>query len=141
LRRRARFTGRDDIVFCRADGGPLGASAARERFVRAQKRAGVRVRRFHDLRHTFGSLAIGQFDVRAVKEMMGHASLTTTERYLHSKPRPGDSAKLTSIFAPAMEDVTPRRARRSPQKQQKRHLSVVDRWRKLGVLKSSDFFV
>jgi hypothetical protein len=31
--------------------------------------------------------------------MMGHSSLTTTERYLHSKPRPGDSAKLTSIFA------------------------------------------
>ncbi|HEX4307083.1 MAG TPA: site-specific integrase [Solirubrobacterales bacterium] len=99
LRRRTRFTGRDDIVFCRADGGPLGASAARERFVRAQQKAGLRVRRFHDLRHTFGSLAIREFDVRAVKEMMGHASLTTTERYLHSKPRPGDSAKLTSIFA------------------------------------------
>jgi len=59
----------------------------------------VRVRRFHDLRHTFGSLAIRRFDIRAVKEMMGHASLTTTERYLHSKPRPGDSAKLTAIFA------------------------------------------
>jgi hypothetical protein len=30
---------------------------------------------------------------------MGHASLTTTERYLHSKPRPSDAAKLTAIFA------------------------------------------
>jgi dihydrofolate reductase len=53
------------------------------------------VRRFHDLRHTFGSLAIQQFDVVAVKDMMGHSRLTTTERYLHSKPRPGDAAKLT----------------------------------------------
>jgi integrase len=98
LRRRGIFTGRDDFVFCRDDGLALGASAPRERFIRAQERAGVRVRRFHDLRHTFGSLAIRRFDLRAVKEMMGHASLTTTERYLHSKPRPEDSAKLTSIF-------------------------------------------
>jgi integrase len=116
LKRRREFTGRDDIVFCRADGGPLGASATRERFVRAQKRAGVRVRRFHDLRHTFGSLAIRQFDVRAVKETMGHASLTTTERYLHSKPRPGDSMKLTSIFAG--EKTSPRHRRAE-------HLSLV----------------
>lgn len=99
LRRRRRFTGREDFVFCQSDGRHMGDSAARERFVRAQEQAGVRVRRFHDLRHTFGSLAIRRFDIRAVKEMMGHASLTTTERYLHSKPRPGDSAKLTSIFA------------------------------------------
>ncbi len=32
--------------------------AVRNRFVRAQKKAGVKVRRFHDLRHTFGSLAV-----------------------------------------------------------------------------------
>lgn len=122
---RARFTGRDDIVFCRADGGPLGASAARERFVRAQKKAGVRVRRFHDLRHTFGSLAIRQFDVRAVKEMMGHASLTTTERYLHSKPRPGDAAKLTSIFAAEKEERASGRGGRYARRTRAAHLSVV----------------
>ena len=58
----------------------------------------VRVRRFHDLRHSFGSLAIQQFDLVAVKDMMGHSKLTTTERYLHSKPRPDDVAKLTTIF-------------------------------------------
>ena len=127
LKRRRQFTGRDDIVFCRADGGPLGASAARERFVRAQQKAGVRVRRFHDLRHTFGSLAIRQFDVRAVKEMMGHASLTTTERYLHSKPRPGDSAKLTSIFSGDDQPGAPRIARRPPRDAKARHLAVVRR--------------
>lgn len=98
LRRRRHFTGRDDFVFCRPDGGPLDGSALRRRFIRAQEKAGVRVRRFHDLRHTFGSLAIRRFDLVAVKEMMGHASLTTTERYLHSRPRPSDAAKLTAIF-------------------------------------------
>ena len=57
------------------------------------------MRRFHDLRHTFGSLAIRRFDLVAVKEMMGHASLTTTERYRHSRPRPSDAAKLTALFS------------------------------------------
>ena len=93
---RKRFTGRTDFVFCRSDGGSLDRTAIRKRFIRAQKRAGVRVRRFHDLRHSFGSLAIRQFDLVAVKNLMGHAKLSTTERYLHSKPRPDDAAKLTA---------------------------------------------
>ena len=98
LSRRQHFTGRDDFVFCRPDGGPLDRSTVRSRFVRAQKKAGVKVRRFHDLRHTFGSLAVRNFDVVTVKEMMGHSKLATTERYLHSRPRKDDAAKLTSAF-------------------------------------------
>lgn len=99
LRERPRFASHTDYVVCRPDGAPLDRSAVRSRFIRAQEQAGVRVRRFHDLRHTFGSLAIQQFDLVAVKDMMGHSKLTTTERYLHSKPRPDDVAKLTTIFA------------------------------------------
>lgn len=67
---------------------PTDRSALHSRFIRAQEQAGVRVRRFHDLRHTFGSLAIQQFDLVAVQDMMGHSKLTTTEPYPHSKPRP-----------------------------------------------------
>ncbi|HXV05596.1 MAG TPA: tyrosine-type recombinase/integrase [Solirubrobacterales bacterium] len=103
LRERDHFTGRDDYVFCRPDGGRINGAAVRDRFIRVQKKAGVRVRRFHDLRHTFGSLAIRRFDLVAVKEMMGHSQLTTTERYLHTKPRPTDAAKLTAIFAEGEE--------------------------------------
>lgn len=99
LRSRLHFLAREDHVFCRPDGGPLDRSAVRRRFVRAQEAAGLRVRRFHDLRHTFGSLAIRRFDLVAVKEMMGHSKLTTTERYLHSRPRPTDAATLTAIFS------------------------------------------
>ena len=98
LRERDHFGSREDYVFCRPDGERLDGSSVRYRFNRAQKEAQVRVRRFHDLRHTFGSLAIRRFDLVAVKEMMGHSALTTTERYLHSKPRPSDAAKLTAIF-------------------------------------------
>lgn len=98
LRERPSFKARTDYVFCRPDGGPLDRSAVRSRFICAQEKAGVQVRRFHDLRHSFGSLAIQKFDLVAVKDMMGHSKLTTTERYLHSKPRPDDVAKLTTIF-------------------------------------------
>jgi integrase len=99
LSRRGRFVERTDFVFCRPDGGPLDRTAVRKRFRRAQEEAGIRPRRFHDLRHTFGSLAIRSFDPVAVQAMMGHARLTTTERYLHSKPRTGDAARLSEAFA------------------------------------------
>ena len=110
LRGRRHFLGREDYVFCRPDGGPLDRSAVRTRFVRAQEAAGLRVRRFHDLRHTFGSLAIRRFDLVAVKEMMGHSKLTTTERYLHSRPKPSDAAKLSEIFAEEQGEDEGRRA-------------------------------
>jgi integrase len=104
LRGRGRFTAREDFVFCRPDGGNVDRSAARRRFVGAQKAAGLRVRRFHDLRHTFGSLAIRKFDLVAVQSMMGHSKITTTQRYLHSKPRADDVAKLSSLFEEADGD-------------------------------------
>lgn len=99
LLERDNFKSRDDFVFCGPAGGRLDGSAVRARFIRAQKKAQLRVRRFHDLRHTFGTLAIRRFDLVSVKEMMGHAQLSTTERYLHSKPRPSDAAKLTALFS------------------------------------------
>ena len=64
-----------------------------------QEATDVMVRRFHDLRHTFGSRAVLKFDIVTVKEMMGHAKVTTTERYLHSKARKSDGEKLTAAFA------------------------------------------
>lgn len=66
-RERPRFTSHTDHVFCRPDGAPLDRSGVRSRFIRVQEQAGVRVRRFHDLRHTFGSLAIQQFDLDTVR--------------------------------------------------------------------------
>jgi integrase len=98
LRERGVFTAREDFVFCRPDGGNVDRTAARKRFVAALQAAGLRVRRFHDLRHTFGSLAIRKFDLVAVQAMMGHSKITTTQRYLHSKPRADDVAKLSAIF-------------------------------------------
>ena len=99
LSRRERFTGRDDLVFCSAVGAYLDPSALRRRYRHAQKAAELRPLRFHDLRHSFGSLVIREFDPVSVKDFMGHAKITTTERYLHSRSRRTDTARLTKAFA------------------------------------------
>jgi integrase len=98
LAERERFTGRDDLAFCSAVGGYLDSSALRRRYRRAQAAAGLRPLRFHDLRHSFGSLVIREFDPASVKAFMGHAKITTTERYLHARSRRTDAARLTRAF-------------------------------------------
>ena len=68
--------------------------ALRRRFYAALKRAGLRRIRFHDLRHHFGSLAITVLDPYAVQSYMGHQHYSTTQRYLHHKPRREDALRL-----------------------------------------------
>jgi integrase len=97
---RERFTSRDDLVFCNAYGRPLEASALRRRYRHAQKAAGVRPLRFHDLRHTFGSLlAMRGVDVVTIQKAMGHSALATTSRYLHARPVSEQAQAFTRAFA------------------------------------------
>jgi integrase len=49
--------------------------------------------RVHDLRHAHASwLLAGGADLQVVKERLGHGSITTTERYLHTLPDTDDTA-------------------------------------------------
>ena len=51
---------------------------------RARKKAGLRQISWHNLRHTFCShMAMCGVPVRAIQELAGHASITTTMRCMH----------------------------------------------------------
>lgn len=53
-------------------------------FTTACRRAIITGLRFHDLRHTFASrLVEGGVDIITIKELLGHSSVTITERYTH----------------------------------------------------------
>ena len=59
----------------------------------ARDTAGLTGLRVHDLRHAHASwLLAGGADLQVVKERLGHASIVTTERYLHSLPTPDETA-------------------------------------------------
>lgn len=77
------------------------------RYRRTQAAAAVRPLRFHDLRHTFGSLlAMCGVDVVTIQKAMGHSVLATTSRYLHARPASEQAQAFTAAFAAgAAEDV------------------------------------
>lgn len=100
LSRRSDFTSPDDYVFASRFGRRLDASALRRRFERARAAAGLGPLRFHDLRHTYGSLLVaGGIDLASVKAAMGHARISTTERYLHARPASVLADRFTAAFA------------------------------------------
>jgi len=57
----------------------------RRSFENACRRAGISGFTFHDLRHTFASRLVRKgVDLITVKDLLGHYSVKTTERYTHS---------------------------------------------------------
>ncbi len=87
LSRRQRFTGDDDLVFPSVVGAPFDDSHLRRRFTDALLRAGLQRIRFHDLRHSFGTLAVQAFPLSDVQAYMGHADVQTTMIYVHFVPK------------------------------------------------------
>jgi integrase len=87
LSRRADFTGADERVFCNPLGRTLDGSALRRRYKRAQAVAGLRSLRWHDLRHTYGSLlAAAGVDLVTIQAAMGHGALATTGSWVPNQP-------------------------------------------------------
>ncbi len=101
LSQREHFTGPDDRVFCSPTGGPVDDSELRDAFYAALVAAGLGHLRekpdpivFHDLRHTFGTLAVRVWPLPEVRGYMGHADIQTTMIYVHHVPRHEAAAEL-----------------------------------------------
>jgi integrase len=100
LSRRPNFTGPNDYVFATVAGERPDPSALRRRYVACRGAAGLPPLRFHDLRHTAGSLLVRVIDPVTVKDIMGHADLATTERYLHAVRATRLADQATKAFEP-----------------------------------------
>ena len=76
--------GETEFVFTNPDTGTR-YTDIKKSFSAACREAGITNFTFHDLRHTFGTrLADAGVDVVKIKELMGHASIVTTMRYIHA---------------------------------------------------------
>ncbi len=106
LSRRERFTSPDDLVFVDDIGNHVDDWSLRKRFWAALEAAGLKRIRFHDLRHTFGTLAVQAFPLTDVKGYMGHADIATTMIYVHHVPQADAADKLGRLVA-ASSNVIP----------------------------------
>jgi integrase len=88
-----------DLLFATRDGTPISRNTFRTRvWLPAVKASGVDFEvRFHDLRHAHASwLLAGGSDIKSVMDRMGHAQITTTQKYLHTLPD-ADTKNLTAL--------------------------------------------
>ena len=80
-----RKTGNSEWVFPSPAGGPMSPDSVLHMLQRVLKRAGLPRIRFHDLRHTFATMALQNgVDVKTVSSMLGHYSAGfTLDTYAH----------------------------------------------------------
>jgi len=77
-------------------------------FRRLMKQSGLKPIRFHDLRHSFGTVWAERVPSSVLKMWMGHSSLVTTENYLH----PNDDTSKR-VLGNALELMSRKEARKS----------------------------
>ena len=81
-------------------GGPLSKKMLLSRFRRALEAARLDpTRRFHDLRHTFGTqMAVAGVAIRTLQEWMGHRDIQTTMRYADYAPSAHEAEVIAAAF-------------------------------------------
>ncbi|MQA73485.1 MAG: tyrosine-type recombinase/integrase [Solirubrobacterales bacterium] len=98
LSKRERWTSDEDRVFVNDLGAHIEDSALRRRFYQALDNAGLPHIRFHDLRPTFGTIAVQAFALTDVKAFMGHADIQTTMICIHHVPQHDAADRLTRLL-------------------------------------------
>ena len=85
LKEQKKKVGSSPWVFPSATGGPISPDSVLHMLHRVLKRAGLPEVRFHDLRHTFATLALQNgVDIKTVSGMLGHFSAGfTLDTYAH----------------------------------------------------------
>ena len=85
LREQRKKSGSSPYVFPSPTGGPISPDSILHMLHRVLKRAGLAQVRFHDLRHTFATLALQNgVDIKTVSGMLGHYSAGfTLDTYTH----------------------------------------------------------
>jgi integrase/recombinase XerC len=85
-----------DRLFVNSRGGPISVAGVRWIIARYSGRSGLQKNVHpHALRHSFAThLVNAGCDVRIVQELLGHASLSTTQRYTHV-----DMERLKKVYA------------------------------------------
>jgi integrase len=78
---------RGELVFCTDAGRMFRKNETKHPLWRACKRAGLRLIGWHALRHTFAShLTMRGVPLKAIQELLGHATIEMTMRYSHLSP-------------------------------------------------------
>lgn len=106
-----------DLIFTTETSEPVHHDNFRERVLDSDmNRYGGRALNFHALRHSAATLMLDQgADIRTLQDILGHADLKTTERYVHALGRKVQTVARTFAVRPASPDEV-RGARR--------HLSI-----------------
>lgn len=88
------------VHVCAWPGGkPFGPDYVSHQFIKVLARSGLPTIRFHDLRHTAGSLLLEDgVDIKTIQKFLGHSQASTTvNTYLHGVTRSGEIAANSMV--------------------------------------------
>lgn len=99
-RNREDFAGPEDYVFCARSGSMLDDSAFRRRYKAAAQAVGLRPLKLHGLRHAAGSILARRATAVEVRDTLGHAKLSTTDRYVSARYSEDFFERMDEAFTP-----------------------------------------